>query len=99
MKTPKGSGRKHALVEADAKDAIEFSKNLRKITGTTSESGAELILNQLVAMQVWFRRKEEGPRVIAAADLILEFAPRNATEALLAVQMFGANIGFQKLIS
>jgi hypothetical protein len=79
------------LVKADAKEAIEFSKYLCKITGTTSESGAELILNQIVAMQVWFRRKEDGPKVIAAADLISEFTPRNATEALLAVQMFGVH--------
>jgi len=92
MKKAKNATQDDSLIKArNHEEAAQFLKNLCKITGTASESGAELIVNQFMAMQVWHRSRTDGQRVIAAAELIAEFEPRNATEALLTVQMFGVH--------
>jgi hypothetical protein len=92
MKKPKKTGQEDALLMVrNREEHDELLKKFCKATGTRTESGADLIINQLMAMQVSFRRRTEEQRVIAATDLILEFEPTNPTEALLSVQMFGVH--------
>lgn len=92
MKKPKGNGKGKELQKASSPDErAELVKRFYKVTGTTTESGVELIINQIMGMQVWYRGRTREQRVIAAADLIAEFEPTNPTEALLAVQMFGVH--------
>lgn len=92
MKKPKDNGKDKALQKTRSpEERTELLKNLCKITGTTTESSSELIINQMMAMQVWYRSRTEEQKVIAAAELIAELEPTNPTEALLAVQMFGVH--------
>ena len=69
----------------------EFRRNLCLVTGTSTKTGAELALNQMASIQVWNRYQKEPERALAAVDMIAEFAPKNALETLLAVQMFGVH--------
>jgi hypothetical protein len=90
MKKPKHPAQEDALVKVQSREELAQQLNkYRKITGMTTETGLELIINQMMAMQVWHRSKTETQKLTAAVDLIAEFQPTNATEALLAVQMFG----------
>jgi len=72
-------------------ERTELLKKFCRITGTTTESGAQRVISQMLSMQAWFKDETEEKRVIAAADMIAEFQPTNPTEALLAVQMFGVH--------
>ncbi len=92
MKKPKDCGKGGAIIKVRSpEERAELMKKFGKITGTTTVSGAERIINQMLAMQAWYKGGTEQERVIAAADLIAEFQPTNPTEALLAVQMFGVH--------
>jgi hypothetical protein len=63
-----------------------------QLTGMTTERGAELIFNQMMAIQVWQRGGgTRDEKALAAAEMLQEFAPANPTEALLCVQMFGVH--------
>ena len=91
---PQGNKADEGMIKVKVKDReepAELARQLQKATGTAKESTAMLIINQLVAMQVWGRKDEEVKRALAAIGLIGELQPTNATEALLAVQMFGVH--------
>lgn len=92
MKKPEDNGKGGAVIKVRSpEERAELMKKFRKITGTTTESGAERVISQMLSMQAWFKDETEEKRVTAAADLIAEFQPSNPTEALLAVQMFGVH--------
>ncbi|HYW46956.1 MAG TPA: hypothetical protein VE959_29085 [Bryobacteraceae bacterium] len=85
-----GKGEGILRVRSHAERAALLEK-FCKITGTTTERGAERILAQMASMQVWGRGETDEQRILAAAELIADLGPANATEALLAVQMFGVH--------
>lgn len=62
-----------------------------QLTGTTTKSGADRIINQMASILVWGRNDAVEKKVVAALDLVVELAPANATQALLAVQMLGVH--------
>jgi hypothetical protein len=72
-------------------ERAEVLNGLCKMTGATTEKGALRIISQMLGVQAWFRDETEEERVVAAANMISGLAPANATEALLAVQMFGVH--------
>jgi hypothetical protein len=52
---------------------------------------ADLLLTQMNAMQLWGRAEDNIDRTREAVMALREMDPKNATEALLAVQMFGVH--------
>lgn len=71
--------------------SAEDVKRFCRVTGTTTASGAERILSQMTAMQVWGRNDTDEQRIRASVQLIKELGPTNATEALLCVQIFSVH--------
>lgn len=92
MKDPKKIGKKTALQKTyNPEELAAIKEKFCELTGTTTETGAERIVNQLASMLVWGRNNADGQKAVAALDLVMELAPANATEALLAVQMLGVH--------
>jgi hypothetical protein len=93
MKEPKDDGKGEAIIKVKTRaERAELMKRFCKITGTTTESGAERILLQMANMQRWTAGGlTEEERVHAGAELIAELGPANATEAFLCVQMFSVH--------
>jgi|SRR5580693_4241294 hypothetical protein len=92
MKKPKNTGNGAALQKTySSEELAKIREKFCKLTGTTTESGAQRITSQMAAMMVWGRKNTDEQKAVAALDLIMELAPANATEALLAVQMLGVH--------
>ena len=60
MKKPKDSGKGGAVIKVRSpEERAELMKNFCKITGTTTESGAERVISQMLSMQAWFKDEAE----------------------------------------
>jgi len=92
MKKPKDSGTGGPVIKVRSpEERAELMKKFCKIAGTITEGAAERIITQVSAMQVWGRDSTSEQKTLAAVDLIGELGPTSATQALLAVQMFGVH--------
>jgi hypothetical protein len=93
MKKPKDNGQGEGIIKVKTRaEREERMKQFCKITGTTTESGAERILTQMANMQRWTASgATDEEKILAAGELIAELAPANATEAFLCVQMFSVH--------
>src|SRR5437660_819183 len=67
-----------------------LEKDVLKITGTHSPEAASLILTQASTARVWPAAKLEES-LAGSVAVLEEIGPQNAIEAMLAVQMIGAN--------
>jgi len=67
-----------------------ITQDVRKTTGTHSEIAAEWIINGAANARVWPRLTQDDA-VVRSLAVMEEMAPRNVTEAMLAVQMIAAN--------
>jgi hypothetical protein len=80
------------LQQADrAKLMAKIEEWLCDVTGIKSTEVAHHIFSQMVAMQVWGAALPYSQQLQAALQMIAELRPANATEALLAVQMFSVH--------
>jgi hypothetical protein len=59
--------------------------------GVSDGKLAQLIVNQMNALEVWGLAENRVDRLMNAAMALREMKPANVTEALLAVQMFGVH--------
>ena len=66
-------------------------KMLLNATGVRNDKLANLIVTQVSAMQVWGSAENKVERQVNAMGMIQEMDPKNVTEAMLAVQMFGVH--------
>ena len=69
----------------------ELATNVCKLTGTHSYDVGDRIICQVANAQVWPKPADGTDHVIQAIALIGEMAPKNVTEAMLAVQMIATN--------
>jgi hypothetical protein len=60
-------------------------------TGVRDGNLASLIVSQMSAMQVWGSAENQAVCLMNAMLAVREMEPKNATEAMLAVQMFGVH--------
>ena len=67
----------------------EVEKGLCEIAGVTTRPLANFLVDQVAKLQPWLSR--DADRFRAAMCLLGEIGPKNATEALLAVQMVGVH--------
>ncbi len=80
------------LQQADrTKLMAKIDECLCNVTGIKSTEVAHHIFSQMVAMQVWRADLPHSQQLHAALQMIAELKPANATEALLAVQMFSVH--------
>lgn len=80
-----------AIAESKPDQASEVEKFLAATAGVRDEKLAQLIVRQMGAMQIWCLAEDRVDRLINAAAALREMEPKNATEAMLAVQMFGTH--------
>ncbi len=68
-----------------------INEELCHVTGVKAVEVANQIVSQMRAMQVWGADAPDDDKVFTAFAMMAELKPANATEALLAVQMFGVH--------
>ena len=63
----KGGAVRGAVIQVRRPDErAELIKKFCQITGTTTESGGERVIRQMLSMQAWFKDETVEKRVIAA---------------------------------
>jgi hypothetical protein len=84
-----------ANASADPATQAELQAKLEEIlaiaTGVQDGKLASHIVSQMSAMQVWGSSENQAERLMNAMWAVREMEPKNATEAMLAVQMFGVH--------
>jgi hypothetical protein len=69
---------------------VEVNKWICELTGVAGTEIANQILSQMRAMQIWGPDSQDS-RTDKAIEMMVALKPASATEALLAVQMFGVH--------
>jgi hypothetical protein len=74
-----------------AESLAQLEHILALATGVRDGELASLIVSQMSAMQVWGSAENQAQRLMNAMLAVQEMEPKNATEAMLAVQIFGVH--------
>ncbi len=77
-------------VPISKKSEVEIHKWICELTGVAGPEIATQILSQMRAMQIWGPDSQDS-RTDKAIEMMEALKPASATEALLAVQMFGVH--------
>ncbi len=83
-----------AVVHVKEKGVVQIAVTpefLQNVTGVNDPKVAQRLATQLLAMQVFGDEQINADQVNSALGLLGGLEPKNATEALLAVQMFGVH--------
>jgi hypothetical protein len=101
MKKREASANDKALQKANSTNEVQragraelmatINEELCQVTGVKAAEVANQIVSQMRAMQIWGADGPENDQLFTAFAMMAELKPANATEALLAVQMFGVH--------
>src|ERR1043166_6782176 len=100
MKKREASANDKALQKANSNEVqragraelmASINEELCQVTGVKTVEVANQIVSEMRAMQIWASDAPDNDKLFTAFAMMAELNPANATEALLAVQMFGVH--------
>src|ERR1041384_1025427 len=101
MKKQEASAKDKALQKANSANEVQragraelmasINEEICQVTGVKAVEVANQIVSQMRAMQLWASDAPDKDKLFIAFAMLAELKPSNATEALLAVQMFGVH--------